>query len=206
VARIYRKILEIQHIQPSAPIQIGDMYYCYDAAGNRHRNRPLLLIKENSKNAHIFIGGYAGATIGFEVDWKSQCFEDWTKTFSLSIPLGMAEISVGDNSFGFGVGVGKGFAFDTSPTSYIKSLSLSYEEYHVINMMIPLCGKVDFDRENDFITDENNIIIGYQAVATIYTTNGKVKIPVQCGITDSESRNPTELWETLLYKQNKLNE
>ena len=34
MARVYRKILDIQHIQPSAPVQIGDMHYTYDAAGN----------------------------------------------------------------------------------------------------------------------------------------------------------------------------
>ena len=34
MARIYRKILEIHHIQPNAPVQIGDMHYTYDAAGN----------------------------------------------------------------------------------------------------------------------------------------------------------------------------
>ena len=34
MGRIYRKILKIQHIQPNAPLQIGDTYYTYDAAGN----------------------------------------------------------------------------------------------------------------------------------------------------------------------------
>lgn len=34
MARIYRKILAIQHFQPNAPVQIGDMRYTYDAAGN----------------------------------------------------------------------------------------------------------------------------------------------------------------------------
>ena len=34
MARIYIEILKIQHIQPNAPIQIGDMRYTYDAAGN----------------------------------------------------------------------------------------------------------------------------------------------------------------------------
>ena len=34
MARVYRKILKIQLIQPNAPIQIGDMHYTYDAAGN----------------------------------------------------------------------------------------------------------------------------------------------------------------------------
>jgi hypothetical protein len=36
--------------------------------------------------------------------------------------------------------------------------------------------------------------------------NGEIKIPVQCGFTDYESKNPTNLWETLLYKQKQLNE
>ena len=46
----------------------------------------------------------------------------------------------------------------------------------------------------------------WRVVATIYTMNGEIKIPVQCGFTDYESKNPTNLWETLLYKQKQLNE
>ena len=34
MARVYRKILKIQFIKPNAPLQIGDAYYTYDAAGN----------------------------------------------------------------------------------------------------------------------------------------------------------------------------
>ena len=34
MARVYRKILKIQLIQPNVPIQIGNMYYTYDAAAN----------------------------------------------------------------------------------------------------------------------------------------------------------------------------
>ena len=34
MARVYRKILKIQHIQHNAPIQIGNMRYTYDKAGN----------------------------------------------------------------------------------------------------------------------------------------------------------------------------
>ena len=163
-------------------------------------------IEENSKNAQLFIGGYAGVTAGIEVDWKSHSFEEWTKSFSTSIPLGCAELSVGDNSIGIGLGFGVGFSFETSPASCIKSLSMSYEEYNVINMMNPLGCSIEFDRAKDFIKDESKNIIGYKAIANIYTSNGTVNIPVQCGITDIKTGEPTYLWETDLYRQNKLNE
>ena len=58
----------------------------------------------------------------------------------------------------------------------------------------------------DFIKDESKNIIGYKAIANIYTSNGTVNIPVQCGITDIKTGEPTYLWETDLYRQNKLNE
>lgn len=162
-------------------------------------------IKESSRNPQMFIGLYAGANVGIEVDWNSQNFEEYTKTFSTSIPIGPASISIGEDNIGINIGFGVGIAFETSPADIIYSLSLSHDEY---NSLSPTSWIVTYNKKEDYILDDSETyVIGYKGTALIKTKDGRsIKIPVQCGITDIKTGEPTYLWETDLYRQNKLNE
>ena len=159
-------------------------------------------IKESSKNAQMFIGLYAGISAGAELDWKNNSFKEYKNNFTTSLPIANFSLTVGDNSVGVSGGIGAYFAFETSPSSWGASLSISYKEYLTYK---PESWTVTFNPDTEQIGDD---ITSYRGIATLYDSMGKeiIQLPVQCGITDYETKNPTLIWETEAYKQNQQNE
>ncbi|MBP5317813.1 MAG: RHS repeat-associated core domain-containing protein, partial [Paludibacteraceae bacterium] len=179
--------------------------------GNHFNNQNL---EEGSRTPRIFGGLYAGASIGVETNWKCKSYSEYANSFSCTVPVCVASLTIGEGGFGISLGAGFGIAIETSPTSYTYSLSMTTEEFgfccysanrNSVEKSLTFSYFVSYDMSNDVIQDKDLRTIGYKGVACIMDNNGNItsRYDVTCGV--DASGNPNQQWETLNYTQNKDN-
>jgi hypothetical protein len=180
--------------------------------GNHFNNQHL---EEGSRTPRIFGGAYIGVSVGIETNWKCDSYSEYVNSFSCSFPLCFASITIGEGGFGISLGPGLGVAFESSPTSYTYSLSMTTEEFgfccysanrNSVEKSLTFSYFVSYDMSNDVIQDKDLRTIGYKGVACIMDNNGSItsRYDVTCGV--DASGKPNQQWETLNYTQNKDND
>ncbi len=170
--------------------------------GNCFANQNL---QDGSNAPRVFAGLYAGINAGVDYSWNSDSYADYAASFSLTVPVGPASVSFGEDGTGISIGLGGGLAFETSPTSSAASLSMSYEEMGAaMGILSDDVGqmKISFDKNNP-ITDEKGNAVSYPGIATFSNGKTSVQYDVTCRAVNGE---PSHQWETRTYTANKQNE
>ena len=171
------------------------------ATGNYFVNQNL---QERSRNPRIFAGVYAGFSAGVDVSWGSDSYADYASSFLMSIPVGPASVSAGNEGAGISIGLGVGIAFESSPSSVMKSMSMSYEEFGAAMGILSTDSGImrfDCDLQNDNYTiKENGVAVGYRGTAIFSSNSNTIRFDVTCKAVNGQ---PTYQWETTAYSANK---
>lgn len=166
------------------------------ATGNYFVNQNL---QERSLNPRIFAGVYAGINAGVDISWGCDSYADYASSFLISIPVGSASVSVGNEGAGISIGIGAGIAFESSPSSVAMSLSMSYEEFGTaVRIFTQDTGSLNI-QSGEF--DEISGV--YKGVATISKGSDIIKYDVTCKAVNGQ---PSNQWETKAYSANKQTE